>query len=102
MISPHDVDQFCCLFSLIAPACVVLTFRRALLTVPIGAIIPWITLWVCGRLLADLDPERRGGFIDNVWLLFGWLPSLLYASCLYGLRRLFLFLRGRYTLAHIA
>ena len=102
MISPQTVDQFCLWFSVLAPACVVLPFRRALLTVPLGAVSPWVTLWVCGHLLADLDPEREGGIGDSIWLLFGWLPSLLYALALYGLRRLFVFLRRRHTLSRAA
>ena len=102
MISPQSVDQFCLWFSVLAPACVVLPFRRALFTVPLAAVIPWVTLWVCGRLLSDLDPEREGGIVDSIWLLFGWLPSLLYALALYGLRRLFVFLYRRYTLSRTA
>ncbi len=95
MISPQLVDQFCLWFAALAPACVVLPFRRALFTIPLGAAIPWITLYVGGYLLSVLDPERDGVVVDTLWILFGWLPSLLYAFALYGLRRLFFFLARR-------
>ena len=98
MISPQIVDRVCLAFAIIAPAYVVLRFRRWLFTIPLGAFICWFTLLVCGHLLAVLDPEREGGMLDAIWFLAGWIPSLLYTASLYALRRLFLFLRSRYML----
>ena len=97
MISTQIVDHVCLALAVIAPAYIVLRFRRWIFTVPLGAVICWFTLVICGHLLAVLDPEREGGMLDSIWLIFGWIPSLLYAVSLYASRSLFLFLRSRYA-----
>ena len=60
--------------ALILPIALVWRFER--LGVFLGTLTAWGSLMLAGWLLAQFDPQGDEG--DNIWILFGWLPSLVY------------------------
>jgi len=57
-----------------------------------GMLIVWGSLWIAGRLLSQLDPERDAALLDHVWLFFGWVAGLIYSGTIYAIKRLTLYL----------
>jgi CDP-diglyceride synthetase len=91
------IDHLCVVIAFIIPAYVVLRSPHWMSTIPLGAVIFWLTLIITGYLLSAFDPERSTAVLDTIWRFFGWLAGLLYASSLYALRRLFVVLRHHFT-----
>ena len=88
MILPQTVDQFCLWFSCLlrlasscpsAGRCSRCRSPQSFLGSHSGSV----------AVYCPTSTGREGGIVDSIWLLFGWLPSLLYALALYGLRRCF-------------
>ena len=79
-MSPQVIDKLMFLIAFAVPVILVLRFKRR--GVVYGAITTWITLVICGKWLNVLDPKRNGGILDTIWLLFGWIPSVIYSLLL--------------------
>jgi hypothetical protein len=89
----HLIDRILAVLAFITPVYCVL--RWNLPGVFIGAFLCWGILIVARSILARLDPERGGSVLDGVWLLFGWFASLVYCVTIYGLKRLYIFVRNK-------
>ncbi|MFO1483711.1 MAG: hypothetical protein U1F71_10175 [Verrucomicrobiaceae bacterium] len=81
------VDCVCLALAFAAPVIVVLRSHRWFVAIPLGGVIFWIVLYLCGRILSVLDPLRSTSVLDTIWLYVGLLPALLYTALLYGLRK---------------
>lgn len=86
----HVLDLAFCGLSLFGPIITIIFVRRWWLSIALATLIPWFGLILCGILLAKLDPLRSSLPGDQIWIMVGWLPSLLYAVILYGLKVLVL------------
>jgi hypothetical protein len=69
-----------------------LVFRFKGIGVVLGALFFWGDGIIVGQLLRVLDPARDNGPGDMVWLLMGWLPSIIYAFILFGIKHLILWI----------
>lgn len=77
------VDWLSLVIAIVAP--IVLIWRLKAFGVVLGTLVPWGSLFLAGILISRLDPEREAGMLDAVWILFGWIPGLIYSSILYVL-----------------
>lgn len=92
MPSAHTIDIVFVAFAFLAPAYIVLRFSCAWLTIPLGAVVFWLTLHFSGHLISARDAGRD----DMIGHFAGWIVGLIYAFMLYALRRLILFVRNRH------
>lgn len=83
-MSPTVVDQTCLWIAALAP--IPLIIWRRWIGFVLGALVVWATLIIAGILLSQLDPQRDGGMLDTVWLLFGWIGGAMYCLPILGVR----------------
>jgi hypothetical protein len=93
LVAPATADSVCLFVAYIIPIPLVLALGGR--GVFVGAVIVWVTLYLAGALLSELDPNRQSSILDGVWLLFGWVGGLLYCGLLYCARVIILALLAR-------
>jgi hypothetical protein len=87
--SPELFDDFCLAVIIVSPIYLVLRFNLW------GILAGSISVWVVGIIAGmALIPYRGDSVTDTMWILFGWLGGLMYASLIYGLKKLFLYIKN--------
>lgn len=84
-MTTEDFVNVVCVVSLVAPVIIVLAIRRAIFAILLGGLTHWILTYVCGCLMTELFSE--GVLATVLWLMAGWLLSLMGAAILHGLKR---------------
>ena len=75
-------DKLLLAFALVAPLIVI--WMLGYTGIFIGTILAWGSLVVAGWMLSQFDPGHQAGMLDSIWLLLGWLPSLVYCVAIFG------------------
>lgn len=87
------VDIGSLVLAAVGPALFILRWDRR--GVALGAVYAWLLLFAAGAALSALDPSREMAVLDSIWLLFGWIATLLYSAVVYGAIRLIAGCRSR-------
>lgn len=87
------VDIGSLVLAAVGPALFILRWDRR--GVALGAVYAWLLLLAAGAALSALDPSREMAVLDSIWLLFGWIATLLYSAVVYGAIRLIAGCRSR-------
>ncbi|HXE54613.1 MAG TPA: hypothetical protein VN541_16450 [Tepidisphaeraceae bacterium] len=83
-MGPHALDDIILTVALVLPAWIVL--RSGYTGIFFGALLHWGLLIVAGEVLAATVHDR-GFNLDALWILFGWIPSLVFCGMLYAAKR---------------
>lgn len=85
-MKPEHADLLYLVFAIALPIATIVLVRKWWISIPLAAVCFWLILDGSGRLLNRLDPERSMGMYDTLWFLFGWIPGLIYALILFGIK----------------
>lgn len=85
-MSPNQIDALCLIMAAVLPVIAVWKMKRAWLGLAIGAFCNWGMLVFAGMILHAMDSQRDATMLDTIWLLFGWIASLVYAGMLAAIK----------------
>ena len=94
-MTAQQADTLYFSLSLALPILVIALTRKAWIAIPLAAVLDWSVLVLAGLKLQELDPERDAAMTDGIWLLFGIIPALIFASILWAIKQFVIGIKTR-------